>query len=173
MESESHAKRATTVDVPALASALTVALKNYPEELEETFAHLSSGRLGDAKDVLERLTTGKEDGHTITPRAVGGVIHLLMRGALDTRENIADLMREPLTEYTNNQDLQETIVLLLYDLTGDYKVFRNHPVAFACVCLNGGHAFRRRTATRTNLNTISKQAHGVERTQSIYLKAPR
>jgi hypothetical protein len=64
------------------------------------------------KDVLEHLTTGEEDRNTLTPRAVGGVIHLLMHGALDTRENIADRIHEPLTEYTNSKDLQDAIVLL-------------------------------------------------------------
>jgi len=139
---ESRERRTTTIDAHALASAVTVALRNYPEELAETLTHLSSGRFGDAKDVLEHLTTGEEDHYTLTPRAVGGVIHLLMHGALDTRENIADRIREPLTEYTNSKDLQETVVMLLYDLTGDDMVFRDHPVAFACVCLNGWHAFR-------------------------------
>jgi hypothetical protein len=144
LELETYGRRergATKLDVHALASALTVALRDYPEELAETFAHLSNGRLGDAKDVLEHLTTGDEDRHALTPQAVGGVIHLLMHGALDTHETIADRMREPLIEYTNSNVLQETIVLLLYDLTGDYMVFRDQIVAFACLCLNG-HAFR-------------------------------
>lgn len=135
-------KRTTTLDAHLLASALTVALRDYPKELAETLAHLSSGRLGDAKDVLEHLTTGDEDRYALTPRAVGGVIHLLMHDACDTRENIADRIREPLIEYTNSKVLQETIVMLLYDLTDDYMVFRDHPVAFFSACLNGGHAFR-------------------------------
>jgi hypothetical protein len=139
---KSRERETTTLDVPAFASALAVALRDYPEELAETFAHLSSGRLGDARDVLEHLTTGKEDDHTLSPRTVGGVIHLLMHGTLDTRENIADRIREPLTEYTNSEDLQESIVLLLYDLTGNAGVFRDHIVAFACMCMNGVHGFR-------------------------------
>ena len=72
----------------------------------------------------------------------GGVIHLLMHGALDTRENIADQIREPLIEYTNSAILQDTIVMLLYDLTSNYMVLRDYPVSFGYVCLNGGHVFR-------------------------------
>lgn len=138
---ERRERRTTTLDWHLLGSALAVALRDYPEELTETLEHLSSGRFGDAKDVLENITTGDEDRHALTPRAVGGVIHLLMHGALDTRENIADRMREPLIEYTNSKDLQDTIVMLLHDLTGNAFVFRDYPVAFGCVCLNGGHAF--------------------------------
>jgi hypothetical protein len=143
LESCKRRERCTsTFDADALTAALAVALRDYPEKLAETLAHLSGGRLGDAKNVLEHLTTGEEDRHVLTPRAVGGVIHLLMHGALDTRENIADRIREPLIEYTNSKALQETIVMLLYDLTGNYMVLRDRPVAFFCVCLNGGHAFR-------------------------------
>lgn len=138
--------RAPTFDAEyffsALKGALTAALSDYPDVLTETLAHLSSGHLDDAKDVLEHLTTGKENDHILTPRAVGGVIYLLLHGALDERGNIADRIREPLIAYcSGNVVLQDTIVLLLYDLTGDYRVFRDYPVAFACVCLNG-RAFR-------------------------------
>ncbi|MFZ0926947.1 MAG: hypothetical protein WCE82_10730 [Halobacteriota archaeon] len=140
---ERHERRTTTLDVRLLAAVLNTALRDCPKELAETFAHLSSGRLGDAKNVLEHLTTGEEDCLArLTPRAIGGVIHLLMHGALDTRENIADRICEPLTEYTNSKALKETIVMLLYDLTSNYMVLRDYPVAFACVCMNGGHVFR-------------------------------
>jgi hypothetical protein len=142
--------RATTPSADALCSALkgalNVALRDFPNELEEVLAHLSGKRLGDAKDVLEHLTTGAEEGHNgliLTPRAVGGVLHLLMHGALDTRENIADRIREPIVEFCgDNLTLQETIVLLYYDITRNSGVFRDYPVAFACLCLNGGHGFR-------------------------------
>ena len=69
-------------------------------------------------------------------------MHLLMHGALDTRENIADRIREHLVEYTNSAVLQETIVMLLYDLTSNYMVLRDYPVSFGSVCLNGGNVFR-------------------------------
>ncbi|MGP8011825.1 MAG: hypothetical protein ACLPI9_05045 [Halobacteriota archaeon] len=50
-------------------------------------------------------------------------------------------MREPLIEYTNSNP-QETIMMLLCNLTGGLMVYRDHSVAFSCTCLNGGHAFR-------------------------------
>lgn len=133
--------RAPILDERLLVSALAVALTDYPNELEETLAHLSSGRLGDAKDVLEHITTGDEDRVVLTPRAVGGVIHLLMCGALERHGNIADQIREPLIEYTKNRALQDTIVLLLSDFIDDYMVFRDHPVAFFYPCMTG-HGFR-------------------------------
>jgi hypothetical protein len=140
---ERHGRGTTTLNMRLLSAVLNTALREYPKELAETVAHLSNGRLGDAKDVLEHLTTGDEDRHArLTPRAIGGVTHLLMHGALDTRENIADQIREPLIEYTDSKVLQETIVMLLYDLTGDYMVLRDYPAAFACMCLSGGHVFR-------------------------------
>jgi hypothetical protein len=136
-------KRLTVEEITAtLASMANAALSNYPEVLTETLAHLSSGHLGDAKSVLEHVVTGKEEDYIVTPRAVGGVLHLLMHGALDTSGNIADRIREPIIEYCGDNDvLKDTIVLLLFDLAGDGWVFRDYPVAFACVCLNSGHAF--------------------------------
>jgi len=136
-----HERHTTSLDVRLFAAVLNTALRDYPEKLEETVAHLSSGRLGDAKEVLECITTGKEDERTLTPRAIGGVIHLLMHGALDTSENIAHRIRELLIEYTNSETLQETIVILLYDLTNNSMVLRNYPVSFGTVYLNGGHVF--------------------------------
>jgi transcription termination factor NusB len=137
-----HEKRTTSLDERLLAAVLNTALRDYPKEREETFAHLSSGRLSDAKDVLERITTGEEDQRALTPRAVAGVLHLLMHGVLETRENIADQIREPLTKYTSSQVLREIIIILLYDLTSNYKVLRDYPASFGTVCLNGGHVFR-------------------------------
>jgi hypothetical protein len=55
----------------------------------------------------------------------------------NTGENIADRMREPLLEYTNSS-LQETIMMLLYNLTGHLMVYMDRPVAFSCTYLNGG-----------------------------------
>jgi hypothetical protein len=132
---------ATTLDERLLVSALSVALTDYPKEFEETLTHLASGRLGDLKDILKHITTGDEDRVVLTPQAVGGVIHLLMCGALESDGNIADQIREPLIEYTQSRVLQDSIVLLLYDFIGDYLVFRDHPVAFFYPCMTG-HGFR-------------------------------
>ncbi|MGZ7179917.1 MAG: hypothetical protein ACXVIB_03800 [Halobacteriota archaeon] len=125
-------------------SALILALKDYPNEFKQVFACLLDGRLGDARDVLARCITDNEgDGNVLTPRAVGGVLHMLMHGALDSSaQNVADRIRAPLLEYCGDDTtLQDTIVLLLYDLISDYMVFRDYPVAFGLVCLNDGHGF--------------------------------
>lgn len=74
-------ERTTTLDAndpsDLIISALIVALKDYPNEFQQTFACLLDRRLDDATDVLSRLTTGKEEGRFLTPQVVGGVLHLL------------------------------------------------------------------------------------------------
>jgi hypothetical protein len=97
--------------------------------------------LSDPQTLTHVLAKIPEDGKRadLTPRVVGGLLHMLRRGVLDlSGDDRADLLREPLLEYCgDDQDLQKAVVLLLHDINKDWRVFRDFRVAFAVYGMSG------------------------------------